>query len=230
MRTVTFLPSYRKIDVARGSTILDAAQRAGLNINVVCGGQGKCGKCVVYVQSGKTEFDRQKYSRFISEDELTKGACLACETLVQGDLQVLVPESTLIQEQKILVAGRDTEIEFHPSVRKYYVELQPPTLTDPSPDLTRLLWGIQKSGGPVAEKIYVPLEVMREIPTLLRHSDWKVTGTIALVPGGYRLIDLQENDTSKQHLWCRSRSRFYHGGCLSLGSGQRQGSCSCLEL
>lgn len=208
MRMVTFLPSYRKIDLARGSTILDAARKAGLNINVVCGGLGKCGKCVVYVQSGKTEFDRQKYSRFFSEDELEKGACLACETLVQGDLQVLVPESTLIQEQKILVAGRDTEIEFHPSVRKYYVELQPPTLTDPSPDLTRLLWGIQKSGGPVAEKIYVPLEVMREIPTLLRHSDWKVTGTIALVPGGYRLIDLQEYDTSK---------RIY-GAAIDLGS------------
>jgi uncharacterized 2Fe-2S/4Fe-4S cluster protein (DUF4445 family) len=198
MRTVTFLPSYRKVDVARGSTILDAAQRAGLNINVVCGGQGKCGKCVVYIQSGKTEFDRQKYVRFFSDEELAKGACLACQTLVQGDLQVVVPDSTLIQEQKILVEGRDEGIEFHPSVRKYYVGLHPPTLTDPSPDLTRLLWGIQRSGGPVAEKIYVPLEVMREIPTLLRHSDWKVTATIALVPGGYRLVDLQENDTSKR--------------------------------
>jgi len=208
VRTVTFLPSYRKIDVARGSTILEAAQRAGLNINVVCGGLGKCGKCVVYVQSGKAEFDRQKYSQFFNEDELKKGACLACETTVQGDLQVLVPESTLIQEQKILVEGWEGEIELHPSVRKYFVELQPPTLTDPSPDLTRLLWGIQKSGGPVAEKIYVPLEVMREIPTLLRHSDWKVTGTIALVPGGYRLIDLQENNTSK---------RIY-GAAVDLGS------------
>jgi uncharacterized 2Fe-2S/4Fe-4S cluster protein (DUF4445 family) len=198
MRTVTFLPSYRKIDVARGSTILEAAQKAGLNINVVCGGQGKCGKCVVLIQSGKTEFDRQKYSQFFTEDELKKGACLACETTVQGDLLVFIPESTLIQEQKILVEGRDDAIELHPSVRKYYVELQHPTLTDPSPDLTRLLWGIQKSGGPVAEKIYVPLEVMREIPALLRHSDWKVTGTVALVPGGYRLIDLQENDTSKR--------------------------------
>ncbi|HZK30138.1 MAG TPA: ASKHA domain-containing protein [Methanoregula sp.] len=198
MRTVTFLPSYRKIDVARGSTILDAAQRAGLNINVVCGGQGKCGKCVVFVQSGKTVFDRQKYVRFFSEVELAKGACLACQTFVQGDLQVLIPESTFIQEQKILVDGRDEGIEFHPSVRKYYVELHSPTLTDPSPDLTRLLWSIQRSGGPVAEKIYVPLEVMREIPNLLRHSDWKVTGTVALVPGGYRLVDLQENDTSKR--------------------------------
>ncbi|MCX6683830.1 MAG: ASKHA domain-containing protein, partial [Methanoregula sp.] len=208
MHTITFLPEYRRIEVVQGSTILDAAQRAGLNINVVCGGQGKCGKCVVYVQSGKTEFDRQKYIRFFSEDELQKGACLACETLVLGDLQVFVPESTLIQEQKILIAGRDTGIELHPSVRKYYVELQPPTLTDPSPDLTRLLWGIQKSGGPVAEKIYVPLEVLREIPSLLRHSNWRVTGTIALVPGGYRLIDLQENDTSKR----------VFGAAIDLGS------------
>lgn len=198
MRTVTFLPSYRKIDVPRGTTVLDAAQRAGLSMNVVCGGQGKCGKCIVFIQSGRAEFDRQKYGRFFTEVELQKGACLACETIVQGDLHVLVPESTLIQEQKILVEGLDHEIEFRPSVRKYYVELQPPSLADPSPDLSRLLWGIQKSGGPVAEKMYAPLEVLREIPSILRHSDWKVTATIGLVPGGYRVIDLQENDTSKR--------------------------------
>jgi uncharacterized 2Fe-2S/4Fe-4S cluster protein (DUF4445 family) len=208
MRTVTFLPGYRKIEVERGTTILDAAQRAGLNINVVCGGQGKCGKCVVFIQSGKTEFDVQKYGRFFSEEELAKGACLACETFVQGDLHVVVPESTLIQEQKILVDGQEKPIELRPSVKKYYVELQPPSLSDPTPDLSRLLWGIQKSGGPVAEKMYAPLEVLREITAILRHSDWKVTGTIALVPGGYRLVDLQENDTSKR----------VYGAAVDLGS------------
>ena len=208
MRTVTFLPSYHKIEAPRGTTILDAAQRAGINMNVVCGGIGKCGKCVVYVQSGKAEFDKQKFGRFFTDDELKKGACLACVTTIQGDLQVIIPENTLIQEQKILVEGTEMEIEFHPSVKKYYVELQPPTLADPSPDLSRLLWGIQKRGGPVAEKMYAPLEVMREIPALLRHSDWKVTGTIALVPGGYWLIDIQENDTSQ---------RLY-GAAVDLGS------------
>ncbi|ABS55711.1 ferredoxin [Methanoregula boonei 6A8] len=208
MRTVTFLPSYRKIDAPRGTTILDAAQKAGINMNVVCGGIGKCGKCVVIVQSGKAEFDRAKYGRFFTEEELKKGTCLACVTTIQGDLQVVIPESTLIQEQKILIDGMDAPIEFHPSVKKYYVELQQPTLADPSPDLSRLLWGIQKKGGPVAEKMYAPLEVMREIPALLRHSDWKVTGTVALVPGGYRLIDLQENDTSQ---------RLY-GAAVDLGS------------
>ena len=208
MRTVTFIPSYRKIEVEQGSTILDAAQRAGLNINVVCGGQGKCGKCIVHVQSGKTSFDQQKFGRFFTDDELALGSCLACQTTVESDLQVFIPESTLIQEQKILVDGQENAIEFHPSVRKYYVELQPPTISDPSPDLSRLLWGIQKTGGPAAEKMYAPLEVLREIPSILRHSEWKATGTVALVPGGYRLVDVQENDTSK---------RLY-GAAVDLGS------------
>jgi len=110
MHTVTFLPGYRKIEVLRDTTILDAAQRAGLNINVVCGGQGKCGKCVVYVQSGKTEFDEQKNSKFFTQEELANGACLACQTTVQGDLQIIIPDSTLIQDQKILIEGQETEM------------------------------------------------------------------------------------------------------------------------
>jgi len=198
MPTVTFLPSYRKIEVESGCTILEAAQRAGFNVNVVCGGQGKCGKCVVFIVSGRTEFDSQKFLRFFTLEELLRGACLACQTTVHGNVKVTIPDSTLIQEQKILIEGIETGIEFRPSVKKYYIELSAPTLADPSPDLSRLLWGIQKSGGPVAEKIYAPLEVLRDIPAILRHSNWKVTGTIALVPGGYRLIDLQEYDTSKK--------------------------------
>ncbi len=208
MRTVTFIPGYRKIEIEQGSTILDAAQRAGLNINVVCGGLGKCGKCIVYVQSGKTNFDQQKFGQFFTADERTRGACLACKTTVESDLQVFIPESTLIQEQKILIDGQETAIEFHPSVRKYYVELQPPTISDPSPDLSRLLWGIQKTGGPAAEKMYAPLEILRKIPAILRHSDWKATGTVALVPGGYRLVDVQENNTA---------IRLY-GAAVDLGS------------
>ncbi|MDO9035611.1 MAG: 2Fe-2S iron-sulfur cluster-binding protein, partial [Methanoregula sp.] len=208
MRTVTFIPGYRKIEIEQGCTILDAAQRAGLNINVVCGGLGKCGKCKVYVQSGKIDLDPQKSGQFFTEYERSQGACLACQTTVESDLQVLIPDSTLIQEQKILIEGQETAIEFYPSVRKYYVELQPPTISDPSPDLSRLLWGIQKSGGPAAEKIYAPLEILRKIPAILRNSDWKATGTVALVPGGYRLVDLQENNTSK---------RLY-GAAVDLGS------------
>jgi len=196
MPSVTFLPTYRKITVDPGTTILEAAQNAGIQMNVVCGGQGKCGKCVVFLKSGLASFDREKYGRFFTPGELESGACLACQTVAEGDVQVLIPESTLIQEQKILMESLGIETDLRPSVWKYALDLQPPTLEDPSPDLTRLLWGIQKKGGPVAEKIYAPLEVLRSIPAVLRDSRWKVTATVALVPGGYRLINVEKGDTA----------------------------------
>jgi uncharacterized 2Fe-2S/4Fe-4S cluster protein (DUF4445 family) len=198
MPVITFLPSYRKITADPGTTILEAAQQAGVQMNVVCGGQGKCGKCVVFVKAGDASFDREKFGRFFSGEELEAGGCLSCQTTVLGDLQVLIPESSLIQEQKILIEALGLETTFSPSVWKYALELQPPTLDDPSPDLTRLLDGIQKKGGPVVEKIYAPLEVLHLIPRVLRESGWRVTSTVALVPGGYRLINVEKGDTTAQ--------------------------------
>ncbi|HMZ32084.1 MAG TPA: ASKHA domain-containing protein, partial [Methanoregulaceae archaeon] len=113
------------------------------------------------------------------------------------NISVFIPESSLIQEQKILIESLEQETGFFPAVWKYFLELTPPSLDDPSPDLTRLLWGIHRSGGPEDRKIYVPLEVIRRIPEVLRDSAWKITATVALVPGGYRLIDVERGDTTK---------------------------------
>jgi uncharacterized 2Fe-2S/4Fe-4S cluster protein (DUF4445 family) len=109
MPVVTFLPSYRKITVSPGTTILDAAQQAGIPMNVVCGGQGKCGKCIVYVKAGEATFDRQKFGRFFTPEELEAGGSLACQSGILGDLQVFLPESSLIQEQKILIEALGLE-------------------------------------------------------------------------------------------------------------------------
>ncbi len=103
MPTVTFLPTFRKVEVNPGATILDAAQKAGINMNVVCGGQGKCGKCIVYVKSGRSLFDRDQFIRFFSSEELDQGACLACQTTIIDNVSVFIPENSLIQEQKILI-------------------------------------------------------------------------------------------------------------------------------
>jgi uncharacterized 2Fe-2S/4Fe-4S cluster protein (DUF4445 family) len=208
MPTVTFIPSYRKVEVERGATILEAAQAANLNINAVCGGQGKCGRCIVFVKSGEVAFDRQKYEIFFSPEELAKGACLACATEVLSNLHVDVPARSLIQEQKILMESLGLATPFSPSVRKYYLELSPPTLDDPSPDLTRLLWAIEKQGGPAVEKIFAPLDMLQGISRKLRDSEWKVTATVAIVPGGYRLINLETGD---------ARKRLY-GAAVDLGT------------
>lgn len=199
MPTVTFLPGYRKVAVPEGATLLDAARAAGLSMNVVCGGEGKCGKCQVYVKDGTVSFDREKYSRFFSDEEISRGACLACQAHVAGDVQVEVPAGSLIEEQKILVEipGME-EIPLNPAVRKYEVRLEPPSLEDTNPDLGRLLEGIERQGGPPPNRVYAPLGVLCCLPQVLRRSGWHVTATVALVPGGYRLSSVDEGDTTER--------------------------------
>ncbi len=199
MPTVTFLPGYRKVNVPRGATILDAARAAGLSMNVVCGGQGKCGKCLVFIKEGTTSFDSEKYRRFFSDEEIARGACLACQATVVGDVQVEVPAGSLIQEQKILVEVPGMkEIPLNPAVRKYEVYLEPPSLDDTTPDLTRLLEGIERQGGPPPNRVYAPLGVLCCLPQVLRRSGWHATATVALVPGGYRLSSVEEGDTTER--------------------------------
>ncbi|BBL67730.1 ASKHA domain-containing protein [Methanoculleus chikugoensis] len=209
MPTVTFLPGYRKVTVPEGATLLDAARAAGLSMNVVCGGEGKCGKCQVYVKDGTVSFDREKYRRFFSEEEIARGVCLACRAYVVGDVQVEVPAGSLIEEQKILVEipGMQ-EIPLNPAVRKYEVRLEPPSLEDTTPDLGRLLEGIERQGGPPPNRVYAPLGVLCSLPQVLRRSGWHVTATVALVPGGYRLSSVDEGDTT---------GRLY-GAAVDLGT------------
>ena len=84
MPTATFLPGYRKAVVPSGTTILDAARAAGLPMNVVCGGQGKCGKCLVFIKDGTVSFDIEDCRRFFSNNEIASGACLACTWVRPG--------------------------------------------------------------------------------------------------------------------------------------------------
>ncbi len=40
--------------------------------------------------------------------------------------------------------------------------------------------------------------MIREIPKVLRESGWRITATVALVPGGYRMINVEKGDTTAQ--------------------------------
>lgn len=208
MPTVTFLPGYRKATVHQGDSLLEAAIAAGLHMNVVCGGQGKCGKCIVFLKSGTASFDLEKYRRFFADEEIARGACLACQTFVVNDLRVEVPEQSLVQQQKILVEFPGTEIPPDPAVRKYVLRLSPPSLDDTTPDVNRLLEGIERQGGPRPNRIYVPLDVLQYLPRALRQGNWNMTATVALVPGGYRLLHVDEGDSS---------NRLY-GAAVDLGT------------
>ena len=184
---VTFQPSGRAVYVLKGTKLLEAGARAGLTINTPCGGEGICGKCRVQVTAGACPAGPNDKTHF-SPESLEQGWRLACQTAVQSDSIVFVPDaSRLAGQHQIKTDSADSETpEICPAFRKTYIELPNPTMEDNLPDLLRLEHAI----GP-----FIPhTAVLRHISQTLRQCDFKGTAVLA----GGRLIDFEPGDTTTQ--------------------------------
>ena len=57
---IVFQPNGRQGDIPRGTTLLEAARRLGVEIESICGGHQTCGKCKIIVEEGDfSKFDIQ---------------------------------------------------------------------------------------------------------------------------------------------------------------------------
>ena len=83
---VTFLPDGETVEAEDGATIMEAAQKAGVYINSLCGGKGVCGKCRVQIANGRVRADKNSIS-FLSKEEVREGYALACQAKVDGDIE-----------------------------------------------------------------------------------------------------------------------------------------------
>ncbi len=180
--------------------ILDAARDAGIDINVPCGGQGRCGRCAVVVESGNV---RRRSTLRLSARDLEEGYALACQTVIEGDLVVFVPLQEEITRHlttektaaKIAVPfAYDARVD--QSVQKYFLEIERPSLTDNTDDWSRLQWELAQQRGVQAHTI--PLAVLRKLAGVLRDANWRVTATVERVNGHSRLLDLAPGDTTDQ--------------------------------
>jgi len=182
---VTFQPSGQEVSVLPRTTVLEAAALAGLPIDTPCGGSGTCGKCRVRIAGGTgepTEVDRE----LLTTEELAEGWRLACQTAIRSDTVVYVPSSSLFADQHRILetAMTSTAPEILPAVRKVFLEMSPPSLSDGTSDLTRL----QGPLGPLT----VDLPLLRALPKKLRDGGFSGTAVLS----DHRLIDFEPGDTS----------------------------------
>ena len=196
MYRVQFLPSNQETQVPGGTLISDAAQQAGVDLQIPCGGQGRCGRCAVVVQDGAV---RRRTTRRLSPEDVAAGYALACQTTVEGDVVVRIPPQERI-ERRLKEGKRAAKVtlpfpyDLHDQpLRKYAVTLDPPSLQDQTDDWSRLqrelarrydLRGVQAS-----------LPVLRKLGQALREGDWSVTVVVELdtwdhPDGPPRMIDV----------------------------------------
>ncbi|HXX57848.1 MAG TPA: ASKHA domain-containing protein [Thermodesulfovibrionales bacterium] len=186
--TIIFQPSGRRGRVPEGTTILDAARRLGVGIEAVCGEQLVCGKCRVKVMEGSfpkegitssmdhlTELD-EKEVKVLKRKDSDEHIRLACSTRIKGDVLVFVPEASRTGKQVVSKAAGKIKVKIKPAVRKYYVELQLPSLDDPLGDFERLETALAETYR--LKKLSIDYRALQKLPDALRKGDWKVTATV----------------------------------------------------
>ncbi len=171
---VKLLPDEKCVDVPTGTLITEAATAAGLEITQPCGGQGRCGRCAVKIEDGSV---RRRSTIRLNTDDLDSGWALACQSLIEGDAVISIPEQERIERR--LVTGKtalaiELPFDYIPakvqSIQTYQLSLTPPTLDDSQDDLARLRGAIQELG---YDPVEISLSLLQRIGSVLRESDWK---------------------------------------------------------
>jgi uncharacterized 2Fe-2S/4Fe-4S cluster protein (DUF4445 family) len=193
---VTLLPAEKSVEVPTGALLTEAIQLAGLTFSQPCGGQGRCGRCAVDVVGSGI---RRRSTIRLTADDLSAGRALACQSVVEGDLQITIPEQEAIERRLVTdKSARKIEIPFAydpasmQTVRTFRLVLQPPSLQDSTDDLARLESSLSSLG---FNKLDVPLSVLRRLGDVLRGSEWQpwvaveVGGGLA-TEGSTRLIEV----------------------------------------
>lgn len=187
---IIFQPSGRRGEVEEGKTILEASRELGVDIEAICGEKKKCGKCKVRIEEGfferygiesKMEHLKpvgltEEELKFIKSEEEADGYRLGCVTTIHGDLLVFVPEESRAGKQVVRKAATERAIKLDPAIRKFYVELPPPSLHEPMGDWERLTQELKKTYG--LDGLSIDYFVLKEMPIRIRQGKWNVTVTI----------------------------------------------------
>lgn len=99
---VHFHPDNKHVRIHRGANLLEAAGLAGIVLSNPCGGIGRCGKCKVRLLPSEKEV-------------------LACQYIIEHDVEVYVPDAARYFKQQILEHGIDQDLLSDPAFRKMLI-------------------------------------------------------------------------------------------------------------
>ena len=159
--------------------LTEALHDAGLDVIQPCGGQGRCGRCAVIVESGGV---RRRSTIRLTAADIEAGYALACQSVVEGDAAILVPEEEKIERRLVTdKTARAISVPFpyecarDQTVRAFFLPLDPPTLDDAVDDFARLERALAPHG---VDNLEAPLPLLKELGARMRDAEWQVTAII----------------------------------------------------
>ena len=165
---VKFEPGGIEVMVAKGSSLLAAAARAGVYLAAPCGGSGACGRCKVEVISSASA------ARPAAISGVAGNHVLACASRVTEAMVVKVPEANS-HWARPLSALPPMEVSLHPPLQSRELNLSPPQDHDNSSDLARLKRALEQQGL-VAPSI-AP-QALANLSTIMRQHNWQIQASV----------------------------------------------------
>lgn len=203
--TVKFNPQGKSIVVTQGSDILSAATRAGIVVSAPCGGEGVCGKCRVIVDMGSVKTES---ARLVDEADRKPGVVLACQTLVESDMEVTFTKEALEAHEHLcheaedftkgVILKREKMFPLKPLIIKIYLKLTAPTADDGTSDLDRIMDALKSRIG--ALRLSTRLTNIKHLSEVLRESEFKITAVLAYKEGALEILSLEPGDTTGSNL------------------------------
>ncbi len=199
---VTFMPDKVTVAVMKGTNLLLAAKKAGIDIESPCGGHGTCGKCAVKILNGA--YDMQDDSHLPKELK-EMGYTLACQVKVRNDMTVEVPFLSRLTRHKVVLGSKRTKFNkehdyfgkkpMDPICRKYAVQLEAPYLSDSLNDLDRLKHALSRQYG--LTDVRIALSCLKTLPSALRQGGWEVTVTVADTGSAAEIVAVEPGRSTK---------------------------------
>lgn len=183
-QTIKVLSHGRTITAEKSENLADKLRQAGIPLNLYCNKRGLCGKCFVEIVTGRRPEPEGKELFWIRERRLGPGHRLACQYVVDGDLEINVPLSSIQEDIPILPAIPRSVVSPDPAIRKYYLEVVRPEISSPASLDEQILAGLG------TRRLKIRPEVLRELnrtfepagagATIVVHREEEV---IAVEPG-----------------------------------------------
>lgn len=196
----------RELFAASGENLLNVAQKGNVAIDAPCSGNGSCGKCRVRLVSGALDCTK---SQHICDEDYQNGWRLSCQSTVNGDAVIEVPDIAAAYRGRMKVAdlsdARELSIflklreelmaaglPFGPPVRALTLQLDPPSMDDPRPDNSRLYDALKNACG--LTEITLPMPCLRKLPGLLRGNGFSLRCVIRQHGTRAEVLDLLAAD------------------------------------
>jgi uncharacterized 2Fe-2S/4Fe-4S cluster protein (DUF4445 family) len=184
---VTFLPDSRQTQVAEGDHLLLAALKAGVGIKSVCGGRGKCGSCLVELESA----DDQALSPASEEEtallplaEEGKRYRLACLAEVRSEVCVAIPPESQALKSPPRKPYTVTRIALAPAVKRVVLAVEDAYAEPLRPLAGRIAEALSRAGQGKAE---LPLATLADFS---REPDFDSSNEVSATLQQRRVLQL----------------------------------------